>query len=412
MKIWKEYSRQQKKDVWKARFQFKLKPYRITTDTKAELNEIIDQIKSAERKKAINRKYGTDLPVPELSPTLEELFNKILTSTHVRKTRVFRERVFSNFLSLIPTDIKIIEIVKADFQTYITHRRSQIGKQSGKPIKMQTVYKELYQASAALNARNEHFPHNQPLEDWKPPKLPKAPPGLKRKSQRSRVVSADEMRAILDELYNEPTGKQTWKQYFHRVRLGHILEFGFWTGLRRKEISNLRFSQFDEKQDSLTNVVRFKTSDVTPIYPLSRRAVEIIIERKKLQKDKPYIFSNNGNPIESIYRTMKNVCKKLNIPYGNLNENGFVLHDLRRNFGTAMLKSGDIDTVRKLLGHEHIDQTQTYLGTDIEDMRAAVRRRDRINYNDELEAIFDEVEKRALARSDFAEKVKKLFGEN
>jgi len=412
MKIWQEYSKREKRPVWKARFQFKGNPYWVVEDTKTELLAVIDEIKSAERKKAINQKYGTDLPVPNLSPTLKELFDKILESIHVRKTRVFKKRVFDNFLSLIPTDIKIIDIVKADFQSYITKRRAQIGEQSGKPIKTQTIYKELYQVSAALNARNDHFPRNQALEDWKPPKPPKAPPGLKRKSQRSRVVTQDELHAVINELYKRPAKPQNFHQYFSRVRLGHTLEFAYWTGLRRKEISNLKFSQFDKKQDVLTNVVRFKTSDVQPIYPLAKRAVEIITERRGLQKDTPYIFSNNGNPIESNYRTMKNVCDKLRIPYGTFQENGFVIHDLRRNFGTEILKETDIETTRRMLGHTNISQTQTYVTTDIEEMKRAIRRRDKINYNDQLGLIFDEMGSVKISKQDFTEKIKKLFGEN
>ena len=109
---------------------------------------------------------------------------------------------------------------------------------------------------------------------------------------------------------------------------------------------------------------------------------------------------------------MKKVCEKLNIPYGNFNENGFVIHDLRRNFGTEILKETDIETTRKMLGHTNISQTQTYLTTDIEDMKRAIQKRDKINYNDELGLIFDEVDSAKISKQDFTEKIKKLFGEN
>ena len=50
-----------------------------------------------------------------------------------------------------------------------------------------------------------------------------------------------------------PTGKQTHAHYFHRVRLAHQIEFGYWTGLRRKEIARLKFAQYDEEQQAILN---------------------------------------------------------------------------------------------------------------------------------------------------------------
>jgi len=109
---------------------------------------------------------------------------------------------------------------------------------------------------------------------------------------------------------------------------------------------------------------------------------------------------------------LKNVCSKLGIEYGRFSEGGFVPHDLRRNFATETLKSTDIETARKLLGHSSILQTQTYLSTSLEDMRRAVRKQDRISYDTELALIFNDVKSGDVTQREFTTRIKKLFGEN
>ena len=243
------------------------------------------------------------------------------------------------FLGLIPDQIKVTDLTKADLQTYIHHRRAQVGKQTGQPIDYTTIYKELSQITNALSKREEFYHH---LASWKLPKAPAAPKGLKRKSQRKRIVTRNELAVIIKELRREPSGSQNWNHYFHRVRLADTLEFAFWTGLRRKEISNLKFSQFDPDQEALLNVKRWKTGDIAEVYPLAIRAIEIINKRRELQNGTQYIFTPNGRPIESVYRTLKNVCMKLGVNYGRFDEFGFVPHDLIRNFGTENFRDSYI----------------------------------------------------------------------
>ena len=43
-----------------------------------------------------------------------------------------------------------------------------------------------------------------------------------------------------------------------------------------------------------------------------------------------------------------------------------------------------------MLGHADLGQTQTYLSTNLDDMRAAVRKPDKIDYYIEFEMIFEE----------------------
>jgi integrase len=219
------------------------------------------------------------------------------------------------------------------------------------------------------------------------------PKGFKKKTKRERLVSDKELASVISELIKPLTGKQTHAHYFHRARLAHILEFGYWTGLRRKEIARLKFAQYDNEQQALLNVKRWKTDTVTKFFPLGKRAIEIINERRKLQKDSDYIFTPSGQPIESNYRTLKNICEDLKIPYGRFTDGGFVSHDLRHNFGTEILRGSDIETARELLGHSNISQTSTYVHTSAERLRDAVRKRDKIDYDAELKRYLKRSEK-------------------
>lgn len=149
---------------------------------------------------------------------------------------------------------------------------------------------------------------------------------------------------------------------------------------------------------------------MTKFFPLGKRAVEIINVRRELQKDCEFIFTPDGQPVESNYRTLKEICEHLKIPYGRSIDGGFVAHDLRHNFGTEILRESDIETARELLGHSNISQTSTYAHTSADRLREAVRKRDKIDYDDVLKKIFEAVKKGDLDEAEFGVKIKKIFG--
>ncbi|MCA1623161.1 MAG: site-specific integrase [Acidobacteria bacterium] len=406
MQIWRQYNKRTKRYEWRARFRYNNKTFRPIENTKEDLEELIADIRDQEKTERDNRKYNREKEVPSYVPTVAEIFDKVLPTIGKHHQRTLAKRVFETFLLLLPPSIKVNQLTQRHFQLYINLRKGQIGKQSKQPIKLQTIYKELYAATSALKDGKVDY---ESLEKWQVPELPKLPKGFKKTTQRERLVSDKELSAVVGELVKPPTGKQTHAHHFHRVRLAHTLEFGYWTGLRRKEIARLKFSQYDEEQQALLNVKRWKTTTVTKFFPLGKRAVEIINERRQAQGDSDYIFTPDGEPIESNYRTLKTVCRKLKINYGRFSPDGFVSHDLRHNFGTEILRESDIETARELLGHSNITQTGTYLHTSADRLREAVRKRDKIDYNAELEKIFEAVKKGELNQQEFNEQIKKLF---
>lgn len=333
MKIPKEYNKRTKVYEWRARFRLNKKTYRLKEETKTALLDVIAEIRSQENKEKINGKYNLDLETVSYIPSISEIFERTLPQILKHHQKVFASRVFETFSALIPPGIKATELTQSHFQIYIDHRAGQLG--------------------------------------------------FKKKAKRERLVTQQELTDVIAELMRPLQGKQTQAHHFHRVRLAHTLEFGYWTRLRRKEIARLKFSQYDPERQALLNVRRWKTDTVTKFFPLSLRAIEIINTRRDLQNGSMFIFTPAGNPIESNYRTLKTVCEQLDVPYGRYNEDGFVSHDLRHNFGTEILRGSDIETARELLGHSNISQTGTYIHTSPERLRAAVRSRENIDYDAE-----------------------------
>ena len=171
----------------------------------------------------------------------------------------------------------------------------------------------------------------------------------------------------------------------------------------------LKFSQYDREQQTLLNLRRWKTDTITKFFPLSKRAIEIIEMRRGFQIGTDFIFAPDGKPIEANYRTLKEICKDLDIPYGRFTEGGFVAHDLRHNFATEISQVTDIETAKSLTGHSG-NEIFTYLHTNQKRQREAVRKREKIDYSAELEKVFEAVQSKEITKEKFTETIKKMFG--
>ncbi|MET0753723.1 MAG: tyrosine-type recombinase/integrase [Pyrinomonadaceae bacterium] len=404
MKIRKKFNKQKKRDFWHARFVLNNKSFMPKAETKEKLLDLIVEIRSQEKIERDNEKYNLSREVPAFFPNVQTVFDETLPMIQKRKQKVLAERVFEDFLYLLPPQIKVNEIKVFHFQSYINFRKGQLGKQTGKPPKLTTIYKELYAVTGALKEAAARY---ESLENWQAPKLPALPKGYKKKTKRERLVTERELETVIAELLKPPKGRQLHTR-FHRVRLAHQIEFQYETGLRRKEFAALKFSQYDDAQQALLNVRRWKTGTITKFFPLSKRAVELSEERRKLQAC-DFIFTPDGKPIEANYRTLREVCKDLDISYGRFTDGGFVAHDLRHNFATEISQVTDIETAKSLTGHTG-NEIFTYLHTNQQRQREAVRKREKRDYTSELDKLFEAVQKKKITKEKFAEIVKKLFG--
>jgi integrase len=408
MQIKQVWNKQRKCYEWRARFQLRGVEYTPKADTKDELNRLIRAIHSQEETVKLNQRHNLNIPVVQYFPTLRELFDDILpTITHPKQNQI-AERVFNDFIALLPPELKVTELTTFHFQLYINDRRKHVGKQTKKPLKPQTINKELFAISGALKKAPQFY---ESLQNWARPPIP----FLKEEdSTRELNLEIEQFHRLLAKLREERTGRQTIYTETHRRRLADELEFRYETGLRRKEVARLQFKQYNEKEGILKNVRRWKTNTVTKIFPLTKRAIELIEERKNSQGGSPYIFTTDGEPVESDYRTLKVVCKKLDIPYGRFAQDGFVPHDLRHAAGTETVLVSDIETAREYLGHSNVKQTIDYLHTNAERLKEAVRRRDEMkgrkaDTEKQLKEIYKKVKNGKMPEEKFIENISKLF---
>lgn len=391
---------------YKVRFQINGRRHYLTNNKKDDLEEMIDEIVYQERR------IAKDLPVPEAdtSPALADLLDRILPTIEKAHQQKIAERVFKNFQLLLPAGILVKDLKKQHFQTYIDWRKGQIAVQTKKPVQITTVYKELYAVTSALAKGELYFSE---LEKWRKPELPKSPEKKKsrRNSRRKRVVARTlELDRLLAALRDRDFGRYTAPGFSHRLRLAADLEFRAETGLRRKEVARLQRKQYFAGEKALRQVRRWKTDTVTPFFPLSDRAAEIIDERLAgPPAGGQFIFTANGEPVPSDYRTLKEICGKLDIAYGRYVEDGFIPHDLRHTFATEVISHTDIETARELLGHSNIGQTGDYLHTNEQRLSTAIRRKQGFDLKRELIVIFKETRRRRKKARRFVEDIRKLF---
>jgi integrase len=128
------------------------------------------------------------------------------------------------------------------------------------------------------------------------------------------------------------------------------------TGLRKQNVLRLRWEQIN--LDSMT-IELLKSENKGKKYiqkPITKTLYRLLLSLKI--KSSGYVFLNpiTGKPYTDIKKSFKTALKKAGIK-------DFIFHDLRRTFGTWLLKKGvDLRTVQYLLDHEDISTTQRYLG--------------------------------------------------
>lgn len=157
-------------------------------------------------------------------------------------------------------------------------------------------------------------------------------------------------------------------------RLGELVPFLIFTGLRIGEAIALEWKDIDNKNNTITinkNVVEVKSKETekyvlekqdstktdssTRIIPMSNGAKECIKNLKKINGDKKFIFaSQTGKYISpsNFNRMFRGIQKALKY------KTVLGVHSLRHTFATLMLNKGiDVKIVSELLGHSNVSVT-------------------------------------------------------
>lgn len=184
---------------------------------------------------------------------------------------------------------------------------------------------------------------------------------LKVENERSRFLTPEEARKLFKEC---------------PIHLQQIIECVLYTGMRKKDVLNLKWEQIrngwmylrdtktknplqipvsDELAMLFDRIKESQDSDNGNVFDLKGNK----IKKKKVQSE--YVFTYRGGSIKDVKTALKNACEDAGIPYGRNVPNGITFHDLRHSYGSYLMAKGvDIRTTQELLGHRDLKMTQRY----------------------------------------------------
>ncbi|GGD40632.1 site-specific integrase [Pseudoxanthomonas indica] len=133
------------------------------------------------------------------------------------------------------------------------------------------------------------------------------------------------------------------------------------TGLRRGEITQLKWADIDLAGRRLTVRAGYAKSGKARHVPLNSEALQVLTDYRKQHTGKGELFG-----IASVKTAWAGLMREAKIT-------GFRFHDLRHSFASKLVTRGiDLNTVRELLGHGDIAMTLRYAHLAPEHKAAAV----------------------------------------
>jgi integrase len=173
-----------------------------------------------------------------------------------------------------------------------------------------------------------------------------------RANARDQVFSSDEFELI----YKKAS-----------AHIKPIIATGYYTGMRKGEILNLRRSRLYLKE----NCIRLKAEDTKEGKPKFIPIVKPllgILEKVPACIHTEYVFLYRGKPIKDIRKGFSDAVKGAGLKYGQKVEGGYIFHDLRHTFVTFMRKSGVPESViMSITGHQTRSMFDRYNRVDIDD---------------------------------------------
>ena len=137
-----------------------------------------------------------------------------------------------------------------------------------------------------------------------------------------------------------------------------MLSLIYSAGLRSQEVRNLKWADLDFDRKMIH--IRKSKYNKDRYVPLSEIMIKGLTKYRLAYNPKNYVF--NGKAIasklsnEGVQWAMKEATKRSEI------SKKVTVYSLRHSYATHLLEFGlDIDTVRKLLGHAHLNTTMVYL---------------------------------------------------
>ena len=202
--------------------------------------------------------------------------------------------------------------------------------------------------------------NNEPLFSHNPVDILNHNKSWNRESRRKDALKEHQFKPWYQAVQELPDANHKKPNQSETVR--DLLVFVLFTGLRRREASNLRWTDIDfqDKSFVISNTKNYETHTL----PLTKFLMDIL-NRRKTQTDSPFVFEGMSpdKPIDDPKRQVAKVRGNCGIY--------FTIHGLRRTFATIADRLNMSQyALKKLLNHKNDrDVTSGYIVTDVERLR-------------------------------------------
>jgi len=190
-----------------------------------------------------------------------------------------------------------------------------------------------------------------------------------------KYLSELEIKKLITTLHNASTLAKA-KGSIAPVRDSAIIQFTLGSGLRVKELSNLKVEHLHFQRGSNQIVVYNGKGNKDRIVTINNNLKKLIHEYMNyIQSKSEYLFpSERGEQLtrSGIQQIFKKWAKKAGLP------KRYSIHSLRHTYATNLYKASgfNLRLVQKQLGHSSISTTQVYADTFDEDLDNAVENLD------------------------------------
>jgi integrase len=327
-------------DVWWICYSYQGKQYRETTgtDDKQFAKDLLAKRQVEIREQRLfDVKKGTKIRFEELAQDFLRFYRER------RRRSLNRAETSVKHLSTFFGGKRIIDITPEAIETYAATRLQQTSR-LGRPTSPATVNRELAALSKifTLAIRNKKADKN-PMATVE---------RLREHNVRDRVLCPEEFQQLLQAAPSH---------------LRPVITMAYYTGMRRGEILNLRWSQVDLKG----GLLRLGNADTKTqrgrSIPLNETLTALLkdVMQSPIRCATGHVFHRNGQPIKSIRGAFDGACQKAGLT-------DFHFHDLRHTAVTNMRRAGvDALTAMKITGHKTMAVFQRYNSFDEDDLRRA-----------------------------------------
>jgi integrase len=159
-----------------------------------------------------------------------------------------------------------------------------------------------------------------------------------------------------------------------RPYLRNIVFGILYTGLRVRDLLNLKWDDIDWEKRTFTFIERKKSIDGMPKRvekPLGRDMVNLLTGIPKSEEGEGYVFvGDGGKPVKNPPKGFRRMLKKAGIK-------DLRMRDLRRTSASSLLAQGaSLPAIQRHLGHTEIAMTERYLHLNLKQQKEEIEKLD------------------------------------